>query len=167
MHPINITEAISEADFVRVKKLIQEYLAWLIAEGGEGVRETLLSQNIENEMETLRQTYTKPNGSVFLVYHQEKAVAIAGIKRFSKNECEVKRMFVQQGSRGLGIGKLLLQSCIDSAQKLNYERIKLDTLDFMRSAIKLYTDFGFVEIDSYRFNSHKEARYFELDLRNS
>ena len=73
-------------------------------------------------------------------------------------------MFVQPGSRGLGIGKLLLASCINIAKKLNYVTIKLDTADFMKSAIKLYTENGFVEIPAYRFNPYDEARYFELNL---
>ncbi len=164
---IHIKEANSISDFVQVKKLMLEYIDWLMNEGGAEVKATLSSQNIDKELNTLAQTYGKPNGSVFLVYHHENAVALAGIKRFTDKECEVKRMFVQQSSRGLGIGRLLLSRCIESAKSLNYKCIKLDTLDFMKSAIKLYTDHGFVEIEAYRHNSHDEARYFKLDLYNA
>lgn len=76
-------------------------------------------------------------------------------------------MFVQPNSRGFNVGKLLLTECIEMAKKLNYYTIKLDTLDFMKSAIKLYTENGFVEISSYRHNPYKEAKYFELCLKKS
>jgi putative acetyltransferase len=65
----------------------------------------------------------------------------------------------------MGIGKLLLRKCIETAKALNYNSIKLDTADFMNAAIKLYTDHGFVEIPAYRFNPHEHAKYFELILK--
>ena len=109
-------------------------------------------------------TYGEPNGGLCLALRNNKAVGIAGIKRFNESECELKRMYVQPGSRGFGIGKLLLNRCIEIARKLNYDTIKLDTADFMKSAIKLYTDNGFLEIPAYRYNPYEEARYFELNL---
>lgn len=45
-------------------------------------------------------------------------------------------MFVQSDNRGFGIGKLLLTECIEIAKKINYDTIKLDTADFMKSAIQ-------------------------------
>jgi GNAT superfamily N-acetyltransferase len=61
-------------------------------------------------------------------------------------------------------GKQLLTAAIDLARRLGYAAIKLDTADFMRSAIGLYLAHGFVETPPYRYNPHEEARYFELKL---
>lgn len=153
---IVIRQAQSPADFLTAKQLILEYVQWL------GI--DLSFQNFDQEMYTLPATYGHPEGGLFVAFRDEKAVGVAGIKRFSDKECEVKRMFVQAESRGFGIGKMLLTNCIKIAKSLAYESIKLDTADFMKSAIKLYTESGFVEISAYRHNPHKEARYFELDL---
>jgi carbonic anhydrase len=161
-----IKEAQNTEDLFEARKLILEYVNWLGNEGGPEVKITLASQNFDKELDTLNVTYGYPDGAIFLAIKSDKAVAVGGIKRFNDRECEVKRMFVQPGSRGAGIGKLLLTKCIEAAKSLHYETIKLDTADFMKSAIKLYTDAGFVEIAAYRYNTHKEARYFELDLKN-
>ncbi len=163
---ITIIEVKNIEEFSEAKNLILEYVIWLSMEGGLEVKAILSSQNFDKEMETLPSTYGNPNGGIFIAKNNGKAVAVAGIKRFSNTDCEVKRMFVQKDSRGLGVGKLLLMNCIEIAKKLNYKIIKLDTADFMNSAIKLYIDNGFVEIPAYRENMHEHARYFELELKS-
>ena len=153
---ISIKKAKSTEDFLVAKALIFEYVEWLGYD--------LSFQNFDNEINTLSSIYGFPNGCLFVAFKNKKAIGIAGIKRFSNEDCELKRMFVQPTSRGFGIGNLLLVKCIKMAKKLNYQTIKLDTADFMKPAIKLYTNNGFVEISSYTHNPYEEARYFELDL---
>ena len=158
-HQIEIKEVKNETDFLVAKELILEYVKWL------GI--DLSFQNFDKEINNLQVTYGEPDGGLCIGLRNKDAVAVAGIKRFNDRECELKRMFVQPGSRGFGIGKLLLTRCIEIAKKLNYDTIKLDTADFMKSAIKLYTDNGFVEIPAYRYNPYEEARYFELNLKTT
>ena len=153
---VEIIEVKNAIEFSQAKELILEYVKWL------GI--DLSFQNFDEEIDTLQVTYSEPNGGLCLALRNDKAVGVAGIKRFNESECELKRMFVQPGSRGFGIGKLLLIRCVDIAKKLNYVTIKLDTAEFMKSAIKLYTDNGFVEILAYRYNPYEEAKYFELNL---
>lgn len=153
---VSIKIAITAADFLEAKALILEYVEWLGMD--------LSFQNFDKEMETLQEMYGPLNGGLFLAISNGKPVGVAGVRRFADKACEVKRMFVQPASRGLGIGKLLLTVCIEKAKSLRYELIKLDTADFMKPAIKLYTDHGFVEIPAYRHNPHEAARYFELEL---
>ena len=156
---IEIKEVKNTEDFLAAKKLIHEYIEWLGTD--------LSFQNFDKEMDTLPETYGNLDGRLFIAVINNKAVGVAGIKRFNDKECEVKRMFVQPNSRGFNVGKLLLTECIEMAKKLNYYTIKLDTLDFMKSAIKLYTENGFVEISAYRHNPYKEAKYFELRLKKN
>ncbi len=156
---IEIKPAQTKEDFLAAKKLIFEYVEWL------GI--DLAFQNFDKEIETMPVTYGEPDGGLFIVLRNNVAVGVAGIKRFNKSECEIKRMFVQNDSRGFGIGKLLMTECISLAKRLNYEAIKLDTAGYMKSAIKLYEAHGFVEIPSYRHNPHEDAKYFELKLRRS
>lgn len=154
---IELVEAKTADDFSAAKILILEYVTWL------GI--DLSFQNFDHEFNTLSETYSPPNGGLCVVYRNDKPVGVAGIKKFNETECEVKRMYVQPASRGLGIGKLLITHCIQIAKRLNYEKVKLDTAGFMKSAIKLYTDSGFIEIPAYRHNPYEEARFFELNLK--
>jgi GNAT superfamily N-acetyltransferase len=154
---IKLVEAKTEEDFSAAKVLILEYVKWL------GI--DLSFQNFDHEFNTISETYGPPNGGLCIVFRNDRPVGVAGIKRFNETECEVKRMYVQPESRGLGIGKLMITRCIEIAKRLKYETIKLDTADFMKSAIKLYTDSGFIEIPAYRHNPYEEARFFELHLK--
>lgn len=146
----------TKEDYFLAKKLILEYVAWL--------RIDLSFQNFDAEMAALPEMYNEQNGGLFLAFKNDEAIGIAGLRRFSITESEVKRMFVKEDARGFGIGKLLLQKCIETARKAGYNKIKLDTADFMQTAIKLYIDNGFMEIPAYRYNPHEAARYFELDF---
>lgn len=143
-------------DFLDATQLILEYVSWLGFD--------LAFQNFDQEMAGLPDMYNPKDGGLFIAYLEAKAVGIAGLRRFSVTDAEVKRMFVKDEAKGMGIGKQLLRKCIETAKTLNYQSIKLDTAAFMHAAIKLYTDHGFVEIPAYRFNPHDHARYFELVL---
>ena len=125
----------------------------------DGIRDLVRSRGLgdvyKRQLSTMTETYGAPNGGLCIVLRNNIAVGVAGIKRFSETECEVKRMYVQPESRGLGIGKLLLTHCIEIAKSLNYDTVKLDTADFMKSAIKLYIDSGFIEIPAYRHNPYE------------
>ncbi|MCK0189858.1 GNAT family N-acetyltransferase [Arenibacter sp. F20364] len=154
---IKIKLASTATDFSNAKELILEYVAWL------GI--DLSFQNFEKEMEGLPQMYSPSEGGLFIAYKDGDAVGIAGLRKFSELDGELKRMYVKPNSRGLGLGALLLTACLDAAKKLKYQTVKLDTADFMKSAIKIYTDNGFVEIPAYRHNPHESARYYELSLK--
>lgn len=153
---VQIRSAHRPEDFLEAKELILEYVSWLGFD--------LAFQNFDKEMAALPDMYNEKDGGLFIAYLDKKPVGVSGLRRFNETDAEVKRMFVKDEAKGLGIGKQLLRTCIETAKALNYTSIKLDTAAYMHVAIKLYTDHGFVEIPAYRFNPHDHARYFELVL---
>lgn len=46
---------------------------------------------------------------------------------------------------GLGIGRALLESCIEISKKAGYEQLELDVVSDNKNAIKLYKSLGFTE----------------------
>ena len=46
---------------------------------------------------------------------------------------------------GLGIGRALLEACIECAREAGYRQLELDVVAENKRAISLYTDEGFVE----------------------
>lgn len=153
---IELITASTERHFVDARDLILEYAAWLNFD--------LAFQHFDQEMASLPAMYNGRDGGIFIAYMNGQPVGVIGLRRFSETAGEVKRMFVKDSARGNGIGKRLLSTCIDTARSLGYRSLKLDTADFMQSAIKLYSAHGFNEIPAYRYNPQEGARYFELDL---
>ncbi len=78
----------------------------------------------------------------------------------------MKRMFVLPNWHGYGIGKLLCKAVIEQAKILKYAQIKLDTLNELEKAVKLYKNFGFTEIEPYRYNPYPNVVYMGLDLNS-
>lgn len=154
---IEIRLAQTQQDFLDAKQLILEYVSWLGFD--------LAFQNFEQEMSGLPDMYNAKDGGLFIAFLNGKPVGVTGLRRFSTEDAEVKRMFVKDEAKGSGIGRQLLKKCIETAKALHYKSIKLDTAAYMTAAIKLYTDHGFTEIGAYRFNPHDHARYFELILK--
>ncbi len=145
-------------DFSEGKEIILEYVEWLGMD--------LSFQNFDIEISNLQKMYSEPVGGLILASINNKTIGVAGIRKFDSNDCELKRMYVKPDFRNSGMGKQLLKYAIELAIKLNYKKIKLDTHDSMIAAIKLYLDYGFVEIPAYRYNPNESARYFELNLEN-
>jgi putative acetyltransferase len=78
--------------------------------------------------------------------------------------CEMKRLYVRDTARGLGVGRLLCERLIHDAARLGYRAMLLDTLDRMAEANALYRKLGFRETEAYRFNPLPDVRYLRLEL---
>jgi GNAT superfamily N-acetyltransferase len=71
------------------------------------------------------------------------------MRRIGPATAEIKRMYVEPSHRGAGLGRALLDALLTAAQAAGYQRIKLDSPDFMTAAHALYRSAGFVEIEPY------------------
>jgi GNAT superfamily N-acetyltransferase len=154
---LQLKSADTEADYALAKNLFLEYASQL------GV--DLSFQNFAREIETIREEYSPPSGSLFLAVDNElNAVGCFGIRKFKDSICELKRMYLQKEFHGLGLGSMMLKKSIDVARDLGYGRMRLDTLPTMTAAISLYQRFRFYEIPPYRFNPVEGTKYFEIRL---
>jgi putative acetyltransferase len=57
--------------------------------------------------------------------------------------CELVKMYLSPVVRGRGLGKLLMQECLTSAQKAGYKKVYLETMPELIVAVPMYEKFGF------------------------
>jgi GNAT superfamily N-acetyltransferase len=86
----------------------------------------------------------EPRARVYIAELDGEPVGIGGLRPLAVREAEIKRMYVRPSSRGLGVGRAILQRLIDDARGLGYRTIRLDSARFMHEAHALYRRFGFV-----------------------
>ncbi|MBI2518620.1 MAG: GNAT family N-acetyltransferase, partial [Opitutae bacterium] len=105
-----------------------------------------------------------PAGCLILGREGAEVVACVGVRRFSADTCEMKRLFVRESARGSGLGRRLAQESVVAGRRLGYRRMVLDTLDSMAAARHVYASLGFREIEAYYENPLEGVRYYGLEL---
>jgi putative acetyltransferase len=108
--------------------------------------------------------YNAADGGIILCKENDDFIGCVAIRRSAAHIAELKRMYVQPAHQHKGIGKHLLEQSLELAKTLNYECIRLDTLNHMTPAINLYKKYGFYEIPAYYHNPVSTAVYFEKKL---
>jgi ribosomal protein S18 acetylase RimI-like enzyme len=154
---VRVREAVGETDHGVTHELFLEYAASL------GFN--LCFQDFESELASLPGAYAPPGGCILLAETGGTVCGCVAMRPFSDSVCEMKRLYVRPGSRGLGTGRALAVTVIAKARERGYVQMRLDTLAAMDEATRLYESLGFREIEAYRQNPVVGARFFELDLR--
>jgi putative acetyltransferase len=57
--------------------------------------------------------------------------------------CELVKMYLLPQARGVGLGKLMIEKCIDQAKAKGFKKIYLETMPELKQALNVYAKFGF------------------------
>jgi ribosomal protein S18 acetylase RimI-like enzyme len=136
----------------------------LFAEYGRSLGIDLSFQDFDRELATLPGKYSPPDGTVILASHDGTPCGCVALRKIDALSCEMKRLYVRPGTRGLGVGRELVRRILEDARGRGYAIMRLDTLATMTSAVALYRGFGFREIAPYIFNPIPGALYLERSL---
>ena len=148
--------AVSDENYQTAAILFKEY--------AEAINIDLQFQHFAEELINLKKMYGHPDGGIILCKENETPIGCVAIRRIDSNIAELKRMFIQPAFQNKGIGKELMKCAITLAKECGYQKVRLDTLDYMLPAINLYKKFGFYEILPYYFNPITSAVFFEMIL---
>lgn len=75
----------------------------------------------------------------------------SGIKQLAgggDDFCELQKLYLNSSARGLGIGKQLVEKCLEFARKAGYKKCYLETFPNMHAAISLYKKKGFYLLEA-------------------
>lgn len=101
-------------------------------------------------LDSLSDVYDVPNATYFVIENNGKIVGGAGVKQLDnsdENICELQKMYLLPEGRGLGLGKLLIDTCIEKATEFGFESCYIETMTYMEDAQKLYKKVGFYNLD--------------------
>ena len=140
-----------------VKRLVIDYTKFLGRD--------LSFQNIDDELKDLSAKYTPPEGRLLCAELDGKIIGCVAYHRHTRERCEMKRLFVREGYREHHAGSKLVEAIINFARADGFKEIVLDTLKPLKSAIRLYKKFGFVETEPYYENPMSDVIYMKLVVR--
>jgi putative acetyltransferase len=154
---MRLIQAASNEEIKDARQLFEEYAA--------GLGFSLCFQGFDRELADLPGKYSPPTGRLLLAYADEKLAGCIALRSLESKVCEMKRLFARPAFRGTGLGRFLVESIIDEARSIGYERMRLDTLPGkMDAAIALYRRLGFQKISPYYDNPVEGALFMELTL---
>jgi GNAT superfamily N-acetyltransferase len=83
---------------------------------------------LKKELANLPGKYAKPDGRLFLISVKNKPAGCIALREIDTEVCEMKRLFVREDFRSLGLGKMLIEKLIEEARSACYKKMRLDTL---------------------------------------
>jgi DNA-binding MarR family transcriptional regulator/GNAT superfamily N-acetyltransferase len=105
-----------------------------------------------------------PAGRFLVAYMQDEPVGCGAVKHHPGAPSDIKRMWVAESARGLGIGRRLLGELEACAARSGAASVRLDTNKSLVEAIAMYRSGGYVEVPA--FNDEPFAHHwFEKKLR--
>jgi DNA-binding MarR family transcriptional regulator/GNAT superfamily N-acetyltransferase len=106
---------------------------------------------------------TAPEGALIVARLHGQPVGCVALKFHGESPSELKRMWVSQSARGLGLGRRLIEEAEKHARQAGIRVVRLETNRTLVEAIGLYRRSGYVEVEA--FNTEPYAHHwFEKKL---
>ena len=126
-------------------------LEWLDKFGLTEAADLLMLNNPQNEI-------IDKGGCIFLAMFRKQVVGSAALISETQGVYELAKMAVIPAFRGKGISKLLIETCLIKAKKLDAVRIYLSSNSQLTTALKLYEKYGF------KYIVVKDTHYATADI---
>ena len=153
---VEVKQAYTTEQIEQVRELFCEYQTSLEVD--------LDFQGFTEEVAGLPGSYAPPSGRLLLAAVDGIPCGCVALQKITSETCEMKRLYVQPGQRGTGLGRLLVARVLDEARSIGYRGICLDTLPSMTRAQAMYRALGFEEVQPYRHNPVPGTRYMARSL---
>ena len=100
--------------------------------------------------------FQKDGSAYFVAEIDSKLVGGGGIyptDGLPADTCELVKMYLLTKARGTGLGRTLIQKCMDTAKEKGYKNIYLETMPQLKKALDTYQKFGFEYLSAPMGNS--------------
>ena len=104
----------------------------------------------DEETPRMFESYQNPNDIYYVVEFNGKVLGGGGVKPLKDYEadvCEIQKMYFAPELRGKGLGKKMLQKCLQAAKDMGYKQCYLESASQLKAAIHIYETFGFKHLE--------------------
>lgn len=105
----------------------------------------------DSELDDMCNAYKGDHKNFYILEVEGKRVGAAGfapLRSIENNMCELRKMYLNPASRGLGLGKKLIKHCMQEARIVGYQSMYLETMSKMKAAQSLYQANGFKYLEN-------------------
>ncbi|OFX59699.1 MAG: GNAT family N-acetyltransferase [Bacteroidetes bacterium GWB2_41_8] len=96
--------------------------------------------------DALFELFQTKNAAYFIAEKDGKILGGGGIyptEGLPPDTCELVKMYLLPEARGIGLGRTLIEKCLETAKINGFRQVYLETLDELHLALKIYAKFGF------------------------
>ncbi len=91
--------------------------------------------------------YISKGGMAFYAMEGGECLGVVAVKRLNDWDFEFAKLAVKKEAQGSGLGKRLVQSCIDFCKQVGGDYLYLQSFNRLQKALKLYEKLGFENSD--------------------
>lgn len=114
--------------------------------------------------DSLYEQFRQPRSVYFVVENPEgKIVGGGGIfptNGLPDDTCELVKMYLLPEARGTGLGRTIIELCLQTARKSGFKKIYLESMPELKQALHVYEKFGF----AYLCSPLGDTGHFGCDL---
>jgi putative acetyltransferase len=106
--------------------------------------------------DALYELFRKPKSAYYVALKNERIMGGGGIfptDGLPDDTCELVKMYLLPEVRGIGLGRTIIEQCIETARNLGFRRIYLETMPELQQALNVYERFGFTYLTGPMGNS--------------
>ena len=90
-----------------------------------------------------------PKGAFVVAYLRGEAIGCGALKHHPGSVSDIKRMWIAESARGLGVGRRLLERLEQLAREHGSHDARLETSDVLSEAVALYRSAGYREVPPF------------------
>jgi len=121
-------------------------------------------QGFSQELAELPGRYGEAGGRLGLALLGGGPVGCVALRRIDDRRAEAKRLYVRPNSRGMGVGRALVNWIVSQARGAGYQDLLGDTLPVMDRALGMYERMGFERTEACLEEPAKDAICLRLRL---
>jgi len=117
-------------------------------------------ESIDSDLNDIENNYIHSGGIFELIEdHKGNLLGTYGLYPLEKDICEMRKMYFVPQIRGRGLGRHTLERAVSHARRLGFKTVVLETNSVLKEAVRLYTRFGFVPMQTKHISARIDQTY--------